>query len=157
MSFIAGRYTATYGGDALGQTEDGIRLIHSVFKRLITGDAGGQTPQDAIYQGMEAFIQYTLIEWNAEGAALALWPYGSGYLNASAAIGSLDSSHVNQLVMTAVAGTPANTTGPATITLPNTILAEGFPVEILFAPDLRTVPIRQRIYPNSSFVFGTLT
>lgn len=156
MAFIAGRYSATYNGSALGQTEDGIRLIHSVFKRLITGDAGGQTPQNAVYQGMEAFVQYTLLEYNAAGAAAALWPYGSGYLNASAMIGTLDSAHAKQLVLTAVAGTPAANT-PATITLPNVILAEGFPVEILFAPDLRTVPIRQRIYPDSSMRFGTLT
>lgn len=156
MAFIAGRYSATYGGDALGQTQDGIRLIHSVFKRLITGDAGGQTPQNAVYQGMEAFVQYTLLEYNAAGAAAALWPYGSGYLNASATIGSLDSSHAKPLVLTALDGTPAAST-PASITLPNVILAEGFPVEILFAPDLRTVPIRQRIYPDSSMRFGTLT
>jgi hypothetical protein len=38
------------------------------------------------------------------------------------------------------------------------MLAEGFPVELLMAPDLKEVPIRMRVYPDDSTgVFGTQT
>ena len=156
MGFISGKYSLTYDGSTVGQIKDGIRLNHSVFKRLITGDNFADAPQDAIFRGMEMFAEYTLLEYNATKAALAMWPYGSGYLNMSVVIGTLDSANAKQIVMTALTGTPA-AAAPATVTFPLAILAEGFPVQLLFAPDLREIPIRQRLYPNSSGVFGTLT
>lgn len=157
MSFIAGRYTMTYNALALGQTAEGIRLSHQVFKRLITGDAGGEAKQDAVYRGIDMFLAYQLLEYNAAGALAAMWPYAATLLDMGV-IGRLDvgSSIAKSVVMTALAGTPAAAV-PATITLPSVILAENFPVELLFAPDLREVPMRQRIYPNSNGVFGTLT
>ncbi len=60
--FIAGAYTATYNSKALGQTAEGWRISETVLKRLITGDAGGDTPQDAIYRGREVFFAGRLIE-----------------------------------------------------------------------------------------------
>lgn len=156
MSFIAGQYTATLNANSLGQIEAGITLEHRFFKRLITGDNMAETPQDGIFRGGELFVAYNLLEYNAAGASAAFWPYGAGYLNMSTVIGTLDTASALQLVLTALAGTPAAAT-PATITLPDCVLAEGYPVGILFAPDLRTVPIRQRVYPNSSKVFGTTT
>lgn len=157
MSFLAGRYTATLNSLALGQTADGLRMSHSFFKQLITGDAMAQAPQDAVYQGAELFMAMRLIEYNAAGALTAMWPYHATFLNMGV-IGRLDvgSSIATSLILTAVANTPAAAT-PATLTLPTTILAEGFPVELLFAPALREIPLRQRVYPNSSGVFGTQT
>lgn len=156
MSFIAGKYSLTLGGSTVGQTADGIRLSHSFFKRIITGDNFADTPQDAIFRGAELFAAYRLLEYNATSAREAFFPYGSDYLTMDTVIGTLDSANASQLVLTALAGTPAAST-PATVTLPLAILAEGFETELLFAPDLREIPIRQRVYPNSSGVFGTLT
>lgn len=155
MSFIAGRYTATIGASALGQTADGYRLSHSFFKRLITGDAMGDAPQDAILRGAEMFLATRLLEYNAAGALAAFWPLSATIFDMGV-IGRLDSAVDASIVLTALAGTPAATT-PATLTLPASVLAEGFPVELLFAPDLREVPLRFRVYPNSSGVFGTQT
>lgn len=156
MSFIAGKYAVTLAASSVGQTADGITLSHSVSKRLITGDNFADTVQDAIFRGMNMFTAYRLMEYNATAARATFWPYGSSYLNMSVVIGTLDSANAGQLVLTALAGTPA-AAAPATVTLPLCILAEDFDVELLFAPDLREVPIRQRIYPNSSGVFGSLT
>ncbi len=161
MSFIAGRYTATYNALALGVTKEGLRLSHQIFKRMITGDYLGETPQDAVYRGAEVNIAYTLLEYNAAGAQAAFWPYGANFLELGV-LGRLDvgSSIAKPLVLTALSGTPA-AGNPATITLPLAILAENFPVELLFAPDVREVPIRQRIYPDVSVAgsekFGSLT
>jgi len=156
MSFLAGRYNVTLGGSTVGQLADGTRITHSFSKRLITGDNWGDTVQDAILRGCNMFAMYRLLEYNATSGRLAFWPYGSSYLNMSTVIGTLDSANASQLVLTALAGTPAAAT-PASVTFPLAILAEDFDVEILFAADLREVPIRQRLYPNSSGVFGTLT
>lgn len=155
MSFICGRYTATLGAQSLGQTADGYRVSHSLFKRLITGDALAQTPQDAIVQGAEMFVAARLIEYNAAGALNAFWPLAATIYDMGV-IGRLDSAVADSLVLTAVASTPA-AAAPATATFLLTTLAEGFPVELLFAPDLREVPLRMRVYPNSSGVFGTQT
>jgi hypothetical protein len=158
MAFISGPYTATFDASALGQVEVGWTLRHSTFQRLITGHNFAQTPQDAIFQGMQMFIDYRLIEYNAAGVLKAMWPFGTTHLNVATPVGAqaVGSSKIKQLILTAVAGTPAATV-PATLTLPRCILAEGFNVELLYAPDLRIVPISQRVFPDSSGVFGTET
>lgn len=155
MTFICGRYTATLSASSLGQTADGYRVSHQSFARQITGDALAQTPQDAIHQGAEMFVSTRLIEYNAAGAQNAFWPF-SATIYDMGVIGRLYSAIADSLVLTAVAATPA-AAAPATATFLLSILAEGFPVELLFAPDLREVPLRFRVYPNSSGVFGTQT
>lgn len=158
MAFLAGRYTATFNSLACGQTADGWRPSHQFFKRLITGDAWAQAPQDAVYQGAEFLIGGRLIEYDAAAVASAMWPYNATKWTMGV-VGRTDvgSSLVKSLVLTAVAGTPAAST-PATLTIPRAILQEGFPVELLFAPDLREVPLRFRAYPDSSTgVFATET
>jgi hypothetical protein len=81
-------------------------------------------------------------------------------------VGRLDVQQniVGSLLLTAIVGTTANTLGHATRTLPRCLLSEGFPVELLLAPDLREVPLRLRIYPDVTppaggvgavMVFGT--
>lgn len=155
MSFIAGRYTATLASNSLGQTAEGYRVSHQHFARLITGDAFAKMTQDTILQGVDMFIDYTLIEYNAAGALSAFWPFKNTIYDVGV-IGRLGSAVGGTLILTAVANTPAAAT-PASLTLSTCILAEGFPVSILYGPDLREVPIKQRVLPNSSGVFGTTT
>lgn len=160
MSSIAGKYAVTITPPAgsplsVGQLKRGIGIEHQVFKQLITGDNFAEAPQDAVFRGIAVFTQMTLLEYNAAGAASAFWPYGSTYLTGGV-IGRLDSALAGSMILTALAGTPA-AAAPATITMLLSILAEGFPVSLLYAPELREIPIRQRVYPNASHVFGTLT
>lgn len=156
MSFISGGYTATWNSLAIGQTADGYRLTHQVFKRLITGDTYAETPQDAVYRGAEASIAMRLIEYNAAAVETLKWPYSATKWTLGI-IGGLDivTSFVKSLVLTAVASTPA-AAAPASLTASKAILHENFPVEILFAPDLREVPMRLRLYPTSG-VFAVET
>lgn len=158
MSFIAGKYAITYGSTpgSAGQTKlDSVRVSHQAYKQIVTGDNFGEAAQDGIYRGMDMFAVYTMIEYNAAKAGAIFWPYAATLWDMGV-IGRLDTGVAEPLILTALAGTPAAST-PATLTFPDAILAEGFPVEILFAPALREVPIRQRLYPNSSGVFGTQT
>lgn len=156
-AFIAGRYTCTWNALAAGITADGFRLNHKFFKRLITGDNFAETPQDAVFRGAEMFIGWTAIQYDAAAFPTVMWPYGSTFYDMGV-IGRTDvgSSVAKSLILTAVSGTPA-AAAPATATFLTSILAEGFPVEILYAPDLREVPLRLRVYPSSSGVFGTQT
>lgn len=156
MSFIAGPYTSSFKGLALGQAADGYRVSHQFFKRLITGDSFAQAPQDEVYQGTEMFVQFRLIEYDSAGIASIMWPYGVYLTNGQVGRVSKQQSLTGALVLTAVAGTPA-ATAPASFTLTNAILAEGYPVELLHAPDLREVPIRLRVFPSSLGVFGIVT
>lgn len=149
MTFIAGGYTATWDGLAIGQTADGYRLTHQIFKRLITGDSYAEAPQDAVYRGGEASLAMRLIEYDAAAVQTMKWPYSATKWTMGV-VGRIDvgSSLVKSLVLTAVAGTTAATV-PATLTASKSILHENFPVEVLFAPDLREVPMRLRLYPTA--------
>lgn len=158
MGFIAGRYTATLAASSLGQTAKGIKTSHSFSKRLVTGDAGGDTKQDAVYRGSaDVLADMILLEYNAAAARAAFWPYASTFLDLGI-IGRMDvaSNIAAALVLTAIAGTTAAAT-PASMTLTYAILMENFPVELLFAPDLREVPLKLRLYPNASNVYGSTT
>jgi hypothetical protein len=157
MSFIAGAYTVTYNGMSVGQIEAGTTLEWLANKRLITGDNQGDSPQDAVYRGHDVHADFILMEYNASAAAAAFWPY-SGTFGTQGTVGRLDvgSSLAKALVLTAVAGTPAAAT-PASLTAATAILAEGFPVRVLFAPDLRDIPLRMRIYPSVAGVFWSTT
>lgn len=167
--FIAGSYTATYNAKALGQSADGIRFSHQFFKRLITGDLGGDTPQDAIYRGREQMASFRLIEANKTGIPDLVDPYAGtvgtpwtlgqvGLLDVRGAGTGSPVSRCKSIVLTAVAGTSAAGDMQATITFPLSILAENFPVEWLLAPDLREVPIRVRVYPTmATGLFGSNT
>ncbi len=153
----------TYGASSVGQIKDGCKLEHNVMKRLITGDNMAETPQDGVFRGMTMFAQLTLLEYNGTASATLFWPYGASYLSMSL-VGRCDvaSSLTAALLLTAVAGTTA-AAAPATASLTKAILAEGFPVGLLFAPDLREIPVRLRLYPTlsgapgSAATFGTLT
>lgn len=159
MSFVAGQYTATLAASTVGQIERGINSTHSFMKQLIVGDNFAQAVQDAVFLGADVVFDYRLMEYNAAAVRQAMWPYGSTWLSVTSVLGTMDvqNSIVAQLILTALAGTPAATSGPATITLPKVILRENFPVNILFAPELRVIPISQRVYPSSTNVYGTLT
>lgn len=163
MSFVAGQYTAVWNSLNVGQIAAGIKIHTQVFKRLITGDNHADTPQCAVYRGKAMWCDYIMEEYNAAAVKTLINPYDSDWLKVGR-VGVLDATtpavaggpKAKPLVMTAVLGTAAQGT-PATLTFPSSILHEGYPIELLFAPDLRTVPMQQRFYPNTSGVFGSET
>lgn len=160
--FTSGRYDGQLGGSALGQTGDGVRNTHEVSKQLIIGDNFGDAVQDAVYRGMNLFTEFTLLEFESAKAEAAFWPYGNMYK--MGVIGRLDvatdssqATIVAQLVFTALANTPAALdAAPLSFTLPLAILREGFPVQILYGPVAREVPVAMRIYPDAAGSFGSV-
>lgn len=160
MTFIAGQYLCTYNALSVGQIKDGITLEHQTFKKAIRGDNLAESKQDSVWRGHDVYVNFVSDEYDAAAMPSIFWPYGSSFLTMGV-IGRCDvaSNITAVLVLTAIAGTTA-ATKPATLTMSKTILAEGFPVQLLFKPDLREVPIRLQSYPYTSGntnVFGTLT
>jgi len=164
MPFIAGAYTAAYGVAlaeiAIGQIEAGFTLEHFVNKRQVTGDVEADTSQDAVFQGHEFFLEFILMEYDVPGAVDIFWPYDPTY-GTQGQVGRLDIGATlpalpiaQSLVLTAVAGTTAKALAAEDVwTFPRAILAEDFPVRVSFAPDLRDIRIRMRIYPVASVFF----
>lgn len=168
MTKIAGAFVVRLGGVHVGQIADGIVTEHFVNKQLITGDNEGLTPQDAVYQGHECFAEFTLLEYNQAGALDAFWPYNptlAGWGD-QGAVGRLDVesglaqvlllNHVPVGTESGGVGTTA-ATQPTTFTADRAILAEGFPVRMLYGVGLRAIPIRMRLYPNASGQFWVTT
>ena len=156
MTFIAGRYTATWNALATGQVADGFRLTPQIFMRNITGDAGGDAVQDAVYRGMGIEIGFTIIEYDGAAVQTLIWPasatiYDMGVLGRLAVAGSM----AKQLILTRVSS--STTATPASLTLPATMLKENYPVNLLMGNDLKEVPLMLRVFPNSSGVYGTQT
>lgn len=155
MSFIAGSFDATYGGAVVGQVREGFNLEWFKHGQLIQGDNFGREPQDQVIQGLELFLDFTLIEWNAAAVRSLIWPWNATF-GTGPVVGTLDSSDWAPLVLTVEAGTPAaGITTEEVWTFDRAVLAEGFPVRILKGPVLKEVPLRLRVYRNASNVFFT--
>lgn len=159
-TIIAGQYTVTYGGVALGIFEGdaqvpAIEWVHKT-EPIANTDAYGKTTIDHIGQGLDAFFSGTCLEYKA-GPISAMWPL-STTLGRLGVIGRLYYDIAAALVLTAIAGTPA-VTSPATLTASRSILAPGFNVKLLYGPTLRKVPLRLQLLPYTStvVVFFTTT
>ncbi len=148
MSFIAGPYSVTYDSATCGQLVEGLTFSNVVHKEMIVGDNLARAVQDDVFQGIDVTSDFALMEWDNAKALLMYWPYGSTWLVAGV-VGrvSKQQSLCKSLVLTAIAGTPA-ATAPASLTLPNSILHEEFPVQHIFKPAHRKVPLRFRHYPD---------
>lgn len=155
MGVIAGPYTVTHNAVSLGTLiEEGFNIEFTAEKELVTADNLGASVQDGVHRGGQCFISFTMMEYDQAQVKLALWPYGA--VGNFGQVGRLDSNIISQIVLTAVAGTPA-AAEPATLTIPRAILAENFNVNLLFATRARKIPIRLRCLPDSSGVWFTFT
>lgn len=149
-TLIAGQYTCTYSGTAMGimEGDSGVPTIENTNhgEPVNNTDAYGKSTIDGIYQGGDYFAQFMCMEYKA-GSIAAFWPFGA--LGVMGVIARLYYDMAAALVLTAVAGTPA-ATSPATLTATKSILAMGFNGRLLFGPTLRKVPIRLQLLPFTS-------
>lgn len=155
MSFIAGPYTGTYNGLALGQFEDGAELEFVHYDEEVRGDNFAQAVQELITRGVDAFLNATLLEYNAAALAAAsslMWPTHATF-GRIGQVGRVSTSAIGgatiakTAVLTNLPGTTA-TANPTTLTLALCRLPPGFPIRLLFAPRLRRVPIRLQALPD---------
>lgn len=154
-STIAGGYTVTWNGVAVGMLEGdgGLPTVDQSgqSETLANTSVYGKTPIDDLYLGNAPSASMTCLEYRA-GSAAAWWPYNAT-LGRLGTIGVWMYSLSATLALTAIAGTSASAT-PATWTASKTVLMPGFATRLVYGPTLRKVPLRFRLYPylNSSNV-----
>ena len=156
MPYISGNYDLTLGGQDIGETRDGVHLIIRHYGEPITGDDFGQSVQEVIYLGGDVFVTFELLEYDTALAQSIFLPHATEGLIGQVGEQAVQSSNTKALLLTDINSTPA-ATKPATLTVPEAILAEDFDVDLLFSPRLRTVPVRMRALPNSSGAWYSVT
>ncbi len=151
--FIAGRYTGTLAGTSLGILEDGWRIRWQWLKEMINRtDAYADSDIDAVLRGINMHVGGVFKEI-LDKTIEAVAPYTSLVASGVSAfshptVGQLDTSHVEQLILTALAGTPAAAT-PFTCTFLSVIQAQD-PVDQVYGPTHRKIPFNFQVYPTSS-------
>lgn len=156
MTFIAGPYTATWtppssSAKALGITQDGFELEWVMHGEIIKGDNMGDSIQDGVYRGGDAFINVVCEEFDAAGLYGASGTVAQAFNPASATFGKhgqagvLFSALAGILVLTRVSA--STTASPVSITANKAILANEHVIRTKMASRLRTVPLRFLLLP----------
>lgn len=148
MSFVAGPYTAVYNDLDLGITEDGFDLDITFFQESIRGDNLGSAHQDHVYRAANAFASWVGQEWDKAGMAQAYYPWAA--FGVTGQVGRLATNVADTLLLTVVAGTTADTSGPNTLTALKSILSADFNVKHILSTRHRKVPLRHQFYPYGS-------
>lgn len=151
MTITSGAYSATFNNNDLGHTQDGWRHEVVGHRKGVTVDRFGDMEIDGVFRGVSSFIEAVLKDWDATGFDDLWWPY-SGTVGTTGLVGRLEvvSSMTLSLVLTAVASTPAATTGPASVTAAKSILDAEFARSYNLNNEDRSMPVRIRNYVNTS-------
>lgn len=144
--FPPGPYEVIWNGNSIGMMEGSVRAGQQVIGLPVRASLYGQTILDYILQGGFYSIALVMKEWNANAKA-AQWQFGStpGIVNEA---GLLFNPLYKQMVLTALAGTPAATEGPATRTYPLCGLLPGHNLDITMGPEERNVPVVFGVLPE---------
>ena len=157
MSFVAGSYSVTWNGTALGQMENGFEVEEPGLGpgEPIRGDnLGPGADQDGIYLPGNYYISCSSLEYDAAGLrALLSQPYVTGGSLQSTPLSGVPGlpgqtwlSLAKELVLTRATGTVCL---PISRTCHKAILAPNFPIRYLMSPRHRKVPIRFQLLPST--------
>jgi hypothetical protein len=151
MTITSGEYTSVYNTQDLGNTQDGWRVEVTSNRKGVNVDKFADTEIDGVYRGANCFLEAILKDWDGPGVNDVWWPYSAtiGTLGVIARL-EVASSLALATVLTALAGTPAATTGPATATFAKSILDAEFARTLNLNTEDRSIPIRLRVYPTTS-------
>ncbi len=145
MSVISGPYTATLGGSSIGMTEEGFRLQVSLHQENVMADDFGDAPIDAVQRGVTYRVQLISIEYDLIKAAMQRQINALG--ESKTHVGKLLTGLAQSLVLTAVAGTPADAAGMLkTLTATKAILVSD--IEVLLAAKCRKGPVTFQLFPD---------
>lgn len=142
--FVAGAYSALYGGLDLGMVEDGFTMSYRYFAEQIRTDNVGDALNDNVYRGVQLNVRFILSEWNLAAVKAAFWPF-SNVLGQMGDLGRLGSNLASPLVLTAC----DNSNTPASITFYKALLAPDFSVDHLFANKHRKVSMDMIVFPQA--------
>lgn len=156
ITVIAGRYSATYNSVDVGITaEPGYKLSFTYdLENVEKTDAWASNVIEQIYLGVSRMsLDFISKEYKA-GPLTSVSPFTSwaptgAQTFSSGLVGRRATDLALACVMTSTASTPAAST-PATMTFTYAIMHEGVPVDLLFGPRVRNVPVRYRILPYAN-------
>lgn len=146
-SFPVGPYQATFAtplfsagaATSIGLVEGPIRHQSNLIALPIRCSLYGQNIIDYINQGGGVFFVIVLKEWSTGSKGLMhSW---STVMGTFPLTGTLLSPYFGQLVLTALAGTPAATVGPVTRTYPICGLLPGHNLDEALGPVERNIPL----------------
>ncbi len=165
-SFPPGPYTCIFtiaslnGGAAtdIGLAEGPIRHQQSVIGLPIRASLYASSVLDYVLQGGGVFVVITLKEWSAGSKAL-MWSFATAALQGNMPlVGTLFNTFCGQLVLTALAGTPAAAVGPVTRTYPLCAILPGHNLDITMGPMERNIPVVLGVLPQKySTIVGQAT
>lgn len=156
-AFAAGQYTslATTPGQsaaAVGLLEVGWQLEWTLLEQALEKtDAYGRTIIETFHQGLRAFLSCVFHEWKAVELRM-LTPHTNMLPIAATRMdhgipGTQGTDQATSIVLTALAGTPSATVGPATVTITKVKQTGDTPISILMGPEKRSAPYRGLIFP----------
>ena len=160
--FAVGPYSGTWNAVALGLTEGGYTITHSMKAEEINqSDLYGRTMLDYIWVGADVSCEFTCLAFTKGTPVLN--PYTASLYqlwSTAKPIGTLASDLALPLVLTATANTPAATLGPATLTATKAVLAPNYSSTHLYDAKLRKLPLRLQFLPytsSSTLIFAATT
>ena len=168
-TFVAGRYVGQYTPPQaqaadLGLVEKGYTITVTHYKDVIRDTDGfADIELDSVHRGMNCYAQLNCKEWKA-GPLIAAFQYshfeptGSSIFGPGS-IGILGSSDAGSVNLSAIGGTPAESS-PASLAIGYADIMEGFNIEWLMGPEHRKLPMRFRMLLYSSgseYIFFTTT
>lgn len=146
---IAGSYSATWGGSALGRTENGFVIEFRSFGVPLTFEEWGEIPFDMVHRGLEVTVEGVFKEWRSAGLDNALWPW-SNSLGKVGCPGDMvvdgETPISEPLVLTAYSCANASSYGGNVWTFHETIIDPEVINRINFDNNPRVVPIRFKAF-----------
>lgn len=146
-TFAGGVYTITWGGAAVGITEDGPEMDHQILAEILNqSSTHGREEIDGLYLGMQVSINFSVRVWSSTVKDL-IWTAGTW--GASGTIGRSLYDLSKAVVFTAVSGTVAATAGPSTVTASKCILRPNTSVRTSFGNRWRVIPVTMMVLKNA--------
>jgi hypothetical protein len=157
MPFVAGAYSATWGGTPIGMISNGFTVSMTGLGIDVTADRAGRTIIDTIHAGQDVRVSFVLAELDLHVAEELLWNYKDK--DKLGDMGHLGSSYYLQakpLTLTACNFSPVGigsgvnkNVAPGAITFWKTHLLNEHEVELAFTNSHRTARITMRAYPRA--------
>jgi hypothetical protein len=143
-NLVAGHYNVTYGGAALGATEDGWTMTITSKGDIVTADEWGEHELDIIGRGVTITLEAVIKEWTT-ALVTAIWQYHATFgRHGCIGYSAIKNSFVQPMVFT-----PACAGGTADATTVGLGSATTFPYCLLTPDSASKINLnnRQRVVP----------
>jgi hypothetical protein len=141
---VAGAYYGTWNGLAVGNVgQGGYKMRYNYSRKDIYFDAVGNIPVDALFTGVNMFVDFVLMQYNKQAIASMTWPWKATRGIAPAA-GTPIWDLAKPLILTAC----DSTVNPTSITFLKTVIAPDYDtIHNYSGTEERMIPMRLIVLP----------